>query len=165
MGITIFTPAPLPENDRTRSLAAEQSGLLDRVNEPLLCDFTKEGRRVFNARWCGLILMIDQIQHVIASSNGLAGLYRRSTTLSSYVIYDPGTVFIVLNAVSDDRFAGNPFVDNGLIGFYAGAAVLDKAGLAIGALCVSDSTPRSSFSEYEAGLLCGFADRVTGMLT
>jgi len=164
MGIMIFTPAPLPQNDRTRSLAAEQSGLLDRVNEPQLCNFTKEGRRVFNARWCGLILMIDQIQHVIASSNGLTGLYRRSTTLSSYVIYNPGTVFIVLNAASDDRFAGNPFVDNGLIGFYAGAAVLDKAGLAIGALCVSDSMPRSSFSGSEAGLLCGFADRVTPML-
>lgn len=165
MSITIFTAAPLPPNDKQRSLAAVQSGLLGRVNDPRLLDIAEQGQRSFNARWCGILLVVDEIQHVIASSDGLIGLYRRATTFSSYVIYEPDRVFIVLDAGADPRFAGNPFVDSGLIGFYAGAAIFDTAGLAIGALCVSDSTPRSSFNEYEASLLCGLADKVTATIS
>lgn len=161
MGITIFTPAPLPANEAIRSAAALQSGLLSRVNDPALLATTREIRRTFNARWCGIALLVDEIQHVIASSDGLTGLYRRSTMFSSYVVHSPHDVFTVLNASNDQRFSGNPFVDNGLICFYAGAAILDYAGYAVGALCISDSTSRQSFSTEEAALLSRYANKVS----
>jgi GAF domain-containing protein len=161
MGITIFTPAPLPPNEAARSEASSQSGLLSRVNDPHLLSITKEARRAFNSRWCGIALVVGEIQHVIASSDGLTGLYRRSTMFSSYVVYSPRNPFIVLDAIEDQRFAGNPFVDNGLIRFYAGTAIFDTAGYAVGALCVSDSTSRQTFGAEETIALRNFSDKVS----
>ncbi len=164
MGITIFTAAPIPANDHIRSLAAIQSGLLSRVNDPVLREIASYGQQSLKARWCGVILMIDEVQHIIASSDGLIGLYRRSTTFSSYVIYDPSYVFVVLDAVNDPRFSGNPYVDEGLVGFYAGAAIFNHANLAIGAVCISNSTSRSSFTADEVDLLCDLSRSVTSTL-
>jgi GAF domain-containing protein len=142
-------------------VAASQSGLLNRVNDPILLAITDEARRAFDARWCGIALLVDEIQHVIASSDRLTGLYRRSTMFSSYVIYYPDDVFIVLNAAEDQRFSGNPFVDSGLVCFYAGVAIRDSAGYAVGVLCVSDSASRQSFNAKEALLLSGYANKVS----
>jgi GAF domain-containing protein len=164
MGITVFTPAPLPANDAIRSEAAIQSGLLRRVNDQALCDIASDARRLLKARWCGITVIIGDTQHVIASSGGMLGQYRRSTSLSSYIIHDPETVFIVLNAARDDRFAGNPFVDDGLICFYAGAAIFNEASLAIGALCITSRESCASFSDDEAQLLCHYADMVAATL-
>lgn len=161
MGITVFTPAPLPDNEANRNEASLQSPLLRRVNDPVLLAITKEARRTFNARWCGIAVLVDDIQHVIASSDGLTGLYRRSTMFSSYVVHSPHDVFTVLNASKDQRFSGNPFVDNGLICFYAGAAILDSTGYAVGVLCISDSASRQSFSAEEAALLSRYANKVS----
>lgn len=165
MGITVFSPAPFPSDEVKRNEAALQSGLLGRVNDPALLAITNQAKRAFNTRWCGIGLIVGELQHVIASSDGLTGLYRRSTMFSSYVVYLPHTPFVVLNASEDHRFSGNPFVDNGLICFYAGTAILDKAGYAIGALCISDSESRQSFSLEEESLLKTYADKVSITLT
>jgi GAF domain-containing protein len=108
--------------------------------------------------------MLAEMQHVIASSDGLIGLFRRSMTFSNYVIYRPDEIFVILDASGDERFAGNPHVDDGLVSFYAGTAIFDTAGHAVGALCVSDSNPRQSFSTQEAALVSIYAARVSATL-
>ncbi|GAA3695585.1 hypothetical protein GCM10022268_02780 [Sphingomonas cynarae] len=157
MGITMFTPAPLPLNERQRSDAARASGLMNRIADPDLTQITNHVRHVMDARWCGITLILHETMYVIASSGGLLGMYRRSTSLCSYVVGDPDHVFVVLDAPNDERFAGNPWVDNGQVNFFAGAAIRDRAGYAIGVLCVSDNIPRAVFTDEEAMLLRDFA--------
>ncbi len=157
MGITMFTPAPLPRNERQRSDAARASGLMNRIADPALSQITNHVRHVMNVRWCGITLIVSETMYVVASSGGLLGMYRRSTSLCSYVVGDPDHVFVVLDAPNDERFAGNPSVDNGLVTFFAGAAVRDAAGYAIGALCITDDVPHAAFTDDDAMLLRDFA--------
>jgi hypothetical protein len=51
-----------------------------------------------------------------------------------------------------------------LVSFYAGAAIFDTAGHAVGALCVSDSNPSQSFTTQEAALVSTYAARVSATL-
>jgi GAF domain-containing protein len=164
MGITIFTSAPIPPGDAIRSEAALQSGLLKRIDDPILARIARETRHVLRAAWAGVVIMVNDTQHVIASSRGMLGIYRRSTSLSSYVINAPTEVFVVLDAAYDERFAGNPFVADGLIRFFAGTAIFDRARHAIGVLCVTDRIAHDSFTADQAELLARYADEITATL-
>lgn len=126
----------------------------------LLSDIASDTRVALRARWCGVMVLIEDSQHVLASSGGMLGIYRRSTALSSYVVSEPQHPFIVLDAAADARFTGNPFVDDGLIGFYAGAAVMDPQGYAIGAVCVTSRSARLAFSKNDVSALLEAAEAV-----
>jgi GAF domain-containing protein len=164
MGITVFTPAPLLENEGKRSEAAVQSGLVNRVRDPRLTAIALEARHLLKARWSGVTVMVGDIQHVVASSGGMIGMYRRATSLSSYNIYEPDVPFVVLDTMIDERFSGNPFVDNGLIRFFASATILDRAGYAVGALCVTDRVARTSFVVDDATILRRLANDIVATL-
>jgi GAF domain-containing protein len=68
-------------------------------------------------------------------------------------------VMVVLDATTDQRFHDNPLVtgETGLR-FYAGVPLLSPDGLALGALCVIDSSPREEFSEEDRQRLIDLAD-------
>lgn len=133
------------------------TGLLKRVTDPILSIIARDARDALSARWAGICIVIDERQHVIASSGGMLGIYRRSTALSSYVVSNPDEAFVALDPASDERFAGNPFVADGVIRFYAGAAIRDSSGYAIGALCITDGKPRQAFTPAEAAILSDLA--------
>lgn len=157
MGISLFTPAPIPPDDHRRLLAVEASGLIDAHRDPRLMALARRTRVSLRAQWAGITVIAAETQHVIAASGGMLGIYRRSTSISSYALSAPDTAFVVLDAARDERLAGNPFVYDGLIRFYAGAAFHDRDGMAIGTLCVTDSKPRDAFSDEEAASLMAFA--------
>lgn len=144
MGITVFTPAPKPADEFLRSRAAARSSLLATPTDPRAGLVATEMKQRFGVRWSGICVIFDECQYVVASSGGMLGLYQRSTSISSYVIASPDEPFCILDTSTDERFAGNPFVTDGLIGFYAGAAITDKDGFAIGALCVTHPYPQQS---------------------
>ena len=83
----------------------------------------------------------------------------RGSSLCSLVILDPDTT-IFKDAIEEPCLLNNPLVagDFGLR-FYAGAPLVTKTGLNIGAVCVVDKEPRD-FSDKDAQLLTRFADNV-----
>lgn len=62
-------------------------------------------------------------------------------------------VFIVRDALQDERFKDNPLVTGAPhIRFYAGTPLIDQEGFALGTLCVIDREPRK-FTVRDANLL------------
>lgn len=162
MGLSSFVPAPIPPGDHERSQVARSSVLMTAAARPelagALTEVAREARDAFDARWSGVCVIADDWQHVVASSGGMLGIYRRSTALSSYVVAFPDEPFCVLDAAADDRFTGNPFVYDGQIRFFA-AAPLRRANHVLGALCVVDPRPRTGVTDEQLASL----DRLANM--
>jgi len=159
MGVFSFEPAPIPPGDHERSRVAQASGLLTAAPEPRLTGLTHAAKVALGARWSGLCVIVDDLQHVVASSGGMLGVYRRATALSSYAIAYPDQPFFVLDAAGDERFVGNPFVDNGMMRFFAAAPVW-RGNFVVGALCVTDQKPRYDVSSDHLQRLQCLADAV-----
>lgn len=160
MSIAVFVPAPIPPDDFARGQVVLASSLLKSTPDPRLTLLAKIARDHFQTRWAGISLIAEDWQHVVASSGGMLGIYRRSAALSSYVVAYPDTVFTVLDATLDERFSGNPFVYDNLIRFYAGAAIRDSQGVVLGALCVTDLGPRAAFGPADEAELLRLAGKV-----
>ena len=74
-------------------------------------------------------------------------------------------VMIVPDATLDSRFADNPLVMSvPNIRFYAGAPLITEDGVALGALCVIDDTPRAGLTAVQAQGLALLAEQVMHLL-
>ena len=67
----------------------------------------------------------------------------RAVSFCAVAIHTPGEPLVVGNAAEDPRFADFPVVNSPPhVRFYAGMPIVDRAGYALGALCVADPEPR-----------------------
>ncbi|MEG8039751.1 hypothetical protein QP166_10515 [Sphingomonas sp. LR60] len=74
-------------------------------------------RKVVNADWAGVAVIVDDLQIVVASSGGQLGRYDRARSMSAHALVAPADLFCVPDTMTDDRFGSNPFVRVGLIRF------------------------------------------------
>lgn len=164
MGIKVFIPAPFPRNESARNAAVERCGILNRFDDQEFSKICRLVRRQIEVDWVGIAVIYKDDQRVIASSSGRLGYYRRSTSFCSYVVAYPESQFIVLDARSDERYQGSPFVDDGIISFFAGSAITDKDNYIVGAICATSSTPKNSFDSEHASILEYYAQVVHDIL-
>lgn len=72
---------------------------------------------------------------------------------------------VVLDALADPRFSNNPLVTGEPhIRFYAGAPLVNRQGVRLGAFCIIDHVPRLEFGVIEQRLLTQFASIVSERL-
>lgn len=133
-------PAPLDETARLLSLHSLR--ILDTPREERFDRITRMARRVFDVPIC-LISLVDTSRQWFKSRQGLEACETsREISFCGHAILDE-QVFVVCDALSDERFADNPLVtDEPNIRFYAGCPVHGPDGSRIGTLCVIDSEPR-----------------------
>jgi GAF domain-containing protein len=90
------------------------------------------------------VTLIDEQDQWFKVNHGFEVLNMpRSTSFCTHTIMlrEP---MVVCDALTDERFADNPFVKNAPnIRFYAGAALTDSNGQNIGTICVMDARPRT----------------------
>ncbi|REL39179.1 PAS domain S-box protein [Rhodohalobacter sp. SW132] len=150
-------PVPLKKQERAHTLS--QYNLLDFLPEERFNRLTKIASAL-----CGtpisMITMMDKNRHWIKSIRGL-DIYESSfeDPFCHYTIMQDG-IFEVENIETDKRFSVYPpFSTNFTIRFFAGKALIDPDGFALGTLCVMDHKPRK-LTDQQKEALNDLADEV-----
>jgi diguanylate cyclase (GGDEF)-like protein len=101
-----------------------------------------------------LVSLIDDGRQRFKSKHGIdADQASDAVHFCEQTIARPNELFVVPDASDDERFADNPMAVNGTqIRFYAGAALVDSDGDALGTLCVIDYVPRELTEDQKSAL-------------
>jgi signal transduction histidine kinase/DNA-binding response OmpR family regulator len=129
-------------------------GLLDTPADSTLDDLVRLAAAVTSTP-VALITLIDERRQWFIARHGVEATETpREQSFCAHAIVRPESVLAVEDASVDPRFTSNPLVvGDPHIRFYAGVPLMTgEEGLAIGTLCVLDSTPRTLKSDQVRNL-------------
>ncbi|MDM7859046.1 sensor domain-containing diguanylate cyclase [Alteromonas sp. ASW11-36] len=137
----------IPENEAERLHALRTLEILDTTHEERFDRVTRMAKRMFGVE-ISLVSLVDSDRQWFKSKQGLdATETPREISFCGHAINE-SSLFIVPNAVEDERFHDNPLVtDAPEIRFYAGYPIKLRQGINIGTLCLIDSKPREMDEE------------------
>jgi signal transduction histidine kinase len=137
----MISAAP-PPDERERLAVLRELGVLDTPETASFDEIAKLAAHVAGVP-IALVSLVDESRQWFKAHHGLAARETpRELAFCAHAILDPENVFVVENALVDERFADNPLaVGEPHVVFYAGAPlVVDDQ--AVGTLCLIDHTPR-----------------------
>jgi diguanylate cyclase (GGDEF)-like protein len=136
-------PPETPDDERLRLAKLRSLRLLDTAqDDPRFDRLTRMARRIFEVP-IAMVSLVDEHRQWFKSCAGLdVSETPRTVSFCGHAILG-SEVFIVEDALADERFADNPMVEGDPhIRFYAGCPlILD--GRRLGTLCLADHSPRS----------------------
>jgi PAS domain S-box-containing protein len=150
-------PPKIPENEADRLQALLACEVLDTPDEERFDRLTRVAKNLFNVD-ITLVSLVDSARQWFKSKQGLdANETPRDISFCGHAILNKD-IFLIENAIEDERFADNPLVTGPPnIRFYAGAPLANSEGYRLGTLCIIDSKPRK-FSADDARNLRDLAD-------
>ena len=112
---------PVGPNEAERLKTLVETGALDPSADPALDTICEEARLHFEVPICTLTLLDKARQRLKAAQGIEPGDTPRDVAFCNYTILSD-EVFVIDDALADDRFRDNPFVTGApFIRFYAGA--------------------------------------------
>lgn len=160
MSLSFFSPAPRPENERERQRAVDLSGILRAPPDPELHRLVATATRAFGVSMGGLSIL-DRDRMWLTARIGIdLPETSRAISFCAHTILHPETPLAIPDTRDDERFAGNPFVqDEPSVRFYAGAAIRSRRGYPLGTLFVLDLRPHHE--ELPLAILASLAGRAS----
>lgn len=152
--------ASIPDSEPARLASLRALNILDTEPEERFDRITRVAAALFNVPMA-TITLIDENRQWFKSCQGTAGREDpRDASFCAHVVYNREPM-VVVDALSDERFADNPLVLGGpRIRFYAGYPVTLDDGNCIGTLCLLDTRPHT-FEEADLNQLRDLALIVT----
>ncbi len=155
--------AAIPDNELQRLKALRDLDILDTPPEECFDRITAMAARHFGVPIC-VVSLVDEHREWFKSTCGLqAREGARSVAFCAHTILS-GQVLVVEDTLKDERFFDSPLVtqDNG-VRFYAGAPMLTRDGMNLGAFCLKDSAPRT-FTAEDRWMLSQYAEIVVELM-
>lgn len=156
-------PTPVPTDEADRLAALHRYAALDIEPTTPLTDVARLAAQVCGTP-IGAVTLVDTGRVWVAAGHGTTVReLPRESGVCGYTIVDRD-VTVVPDALRDSRFAATPLVVGPPhLRFYAGAALIDADGYALGAVCAMDVRPREICGE-QAEALRGLARQVIAHL-
>jgi phosphoribosyl 1,2-cyclic phosphodiesterase len=134
--------AALPASEPERLAALWDLGILDTEPEARFDRYTEVACSTFDVPMA-LVTLVDAERQWFKSRHGIdvAETHRDASMCAHAILGDD--VFVVTDALRDDRFADNPYVARDpRLRFYAGVPLSTIEGHCVGTLCIMDHRPR-----------------------
>ncbi len=155
---------PVPRDEKNRLKELESYSILDTLPEQDFDNITTIASQICGTN-ISLISLIDNDRQWFKSRKGLdAEETPREYAFCAHAINDPSNVLIVNDSRLDERFMGNPLVDDDPhVIFYAGVPLITSSGQALGTLCVIDNSPKQ-LSEDQVKALKALSNHTMNLL-
>jgi len=156
----MIQPMPMPMNEAARLQRVADLCLLEGTTDPVFEHIVELVQDYFDAPIALISILEEQRQWFKARRGlGVAGTPRDISFCTHTILSKE--LFVVPNALVDERFRGNPLVTgNPDIRFYAGVPLTTQDGLGLGSLCVIDTVPRPPLTPREENALRNFGSLV-----
>ncbi|CAN5208270.1 hypothetical protein BH09ACT5_BH09ACT5_09600 [soil metagenome] len=150
---------PATIQERRRQSALDGLRILDTAAEHRFDQIVADARDLFGVRGASITFIDCERQWSKATVGMSPADSPRGSALGDATVQN-GKLLVVEDASRDPRFAGHPWVaGTSAIRFFAGFPIEASNGERVGALCITDTRPRS-FSTAEDALLGMLARRV-----